>query len=125
MGDDLNSIEEQFDVYDEMMSDYFDEMASSIFGPHWWAKPGRNLYMDLTTIQQVKFSRLVTLIKKKNYLSKSSALWQFTDIVCNEPHMRFVGKLCVILKTSPRLLLMIGFAGLILFGLSLILLLVF
>ena len=65
MGDDSYSIEEQFDVYDEMMSDYFDEMASSIFGPQWWAKPGRNLYMDLTTIQQVKFSRLVTLIKKK------------------------------------------------------------
>ena len=120
------SIEEQINVDDEMMSDYYDELASSIFGPHWWAKPERNLYIDLTTIQQARFSRLVMSIAKKNSVAATSSdLWRFTDIICNEPHLRLMGKLCVIFRRLPRLLIMIGFLGLIFFGLFLVLLLVF
>ncbi len=105
-----------------MMKDYYDELAASIYGSHWWAKPGRNRYVDLTTIQQAKFSRLImSIAKKSGGAATSSDLWRFTDIVCNEPQMRIVGKLCVIFGTLPRLLLMAGFMVLILFGLSLIL----
>ena len=122
----MQSIETKLNADDEMMADYYDELASSIYGPYWRMNPGHNDYLDLTTIQQAKFSKLIRSITKKNVVTATSNdLWRFTDIVCNEPHMRFVGKLCVILKTLPRLLLMIGLAGLILFGLSLVLLLVF
>ena len=122
----MQSIEEQLNSDDEMKKDYYDELASSIYGPHWRAKSGRNHYMDLTTIQHAKFSRLVMSIAKKNGVAATSSdLWRFTDIVCNEPHMRFVGKLCVIFGRLPRLLITIGLVMLVLFGLSFILPLVF
>jgi hypothetical protein len=123
----LSSIEEQLKVDDEMMSDYYHALSSSLYGPQWWAKPGCNHYSDLTTIQQVKFSRLVMSIAKKNNGSAatSSDLWRFTDIICNQPYSRIMGKLRVIFVMLPRLLIMIGFIGLILFGLFLVLLLMF
>ncbi len=121
----MYSIEEQLNVDEEKMSDYYDELASSIYGPRWWAKPGCNRYMDLTTIQKAKLSRLVTSIVKNNGVANSSDLWRFIDIVRNEPHMRIAGKLGVILGTLPRLFIIIGFVVLVLFWLSFILSLVF
>ena len=109
----------------EMMKVYYDEMASSIYGPHWWVKPGCNRYQDLTPIQQEKFLRIVMSMTKNNGVANSGDLWRFTNIVRNEPHMRLAGKLGVVFGTLPRLLIMIGLVVLILFGLSLILLLVF
>jgi hypothetical protein len=122
----LISIEEHLNVDDEMMSDYYYALALLLYGPHWWAEPRLNLYLDLSTVQQVKFSRLVRSIAKKNSGSVATMrdLWRFTDIVCNEPHLQFTGKLRVIFSMMPRLLVMIGFVGLVLFGLNLILLLV-
>ena len=70
----------QLNIDDEMMSDYYDELASSIY---WWAEPGRNRYADLTPGQQVKFSGLVMSITKKNGMAKTSALTRFMDIVGN------------------------------------------
>jgi len=86
----LNSIEGQLNFDNEMMSDYYDELASSIY---WWAEPGRNRYVDLTPIQQVEFSGLVMSITKKNGIAKTSALRRFIDIVGYEPNKQFVGKL--------------------------------
>jgi hypothetical protein len=124
---DLLSIEEQLNVDDEIMSDYYYALVSLLYGPHWWAKPGCNLYEDLTTIQQVKFSRLAMSIENKNNGSSATLgdLWRFTNIISDEPHLRFMGKLHVIFSMLPRLLIMIGFMGLSLFGLFLVLLLVF
>ena len=120
-------IEEQLKADDEMTSDYYHALSSLLYGPHWWAKPGCNLYADLTTTQQVKFSRLVKSIAKKNNGSAAtmSDLWRFTDVICNQPYSRIMGKLRVIFVTLPRLLIMLGFMGLILFGLFLVLLLMF
>ncbi len=86
----MNSIEGQLNFDNEMMSDYYDELASSIY---WWAEPGRNRYVDLTPIQQVEFSGLVMSITKKNGIAKTSALRRFIDIVGYEPNKQFVGKL--------------------------------
>jgi hypothetical protein len=85
----LDSIDGQLNFDDELMSDYYDELASSIY---WWAEPGRNRYGDLTPIQQAKFSGLVMSITKKKGIAKTSALRRFIDIVGNEPKKRFVGK---------------------------------
>ena len=105
-----------------MMENYYDELASSIYGPYWRMNPGHNDYLDLTTIQQAKFSKLIRSITKKNVVTATSNdLWRFTDIVCNEPHMRFVAKLCVIVGRLPRLFITIGLVVLVLFGLSFIL----
>jgi hypothetical protein len=124
---DLLSIEEQLNIDDEIMSDYYYALALLLYGPDWWAKPGCKLYADLTTIQQVKFSRLAMSIENKNNGSSATLgdLWRFTNIICDEPHLRFMGKLCVISGMLPRLLIMIGFVGLSLFGLFLALLWVF
>ncbi len=118
----MHRIEKQLNADDEMMKGYYDELASSIYGPYWRMNPGHNHYLDLTTIQQAKFSRLIRSITKKNVVTATSSdLWRFTDIVCNELHMRFVGKLCVIIGRLPRLLIAIGLVVLVLFGLSFIL----
>jgi hypothetical protein len=112
---------------DDEMSDYYCALALSIFGPYWWAKPGLNLYQDLTAVQQAKFSQLVMSIATKNEYGCAatlSDLWQFIDIIYNEQYWRFMGKLRVTWGMLPRLLVMIGFVGLILYGLSLVLLLV-
>jgi hypothetical protein len=74
----LDSIDGQLNFDDELMSDYYDELASSIY---WWAEPGRSRYTDLTPIQQLKFSGLVMSITKKNGIAKTSALTRFMDIV--------------------------------------------
>jgi hypothetical protein len=123
----LLSIEEQLKADDEMTSDYYHAMSSLLYGPQWWANPGCNRYSDLTTIQLVKFSRLVKSIAKKNNGSAATLndLWRFTDIICKQPYSRIMGKLRVIFVMLPRLLIMIGFMGLILFGLFLVLLLMF
>ncbi len=119
------NIDEPSNIDDEMMSDYYYALALLLYGPHWWAKPGCNLYADLATTQQVKFSRLVMSIVKKNNGSAAtlSDLWRFTEVVCNEPHMRFCGKLRVIFTLLPRLLILTGILALIFFGLSLVVLL--
>ncbi len=65
------SIERQLNVDDEMMSDYYDELASSIY---WWADSERNHFVDLTPIQQEKFSNLDMSSTKKNGIAKTSAL---------------------------------------------------
>jgi hypothetical protein len=121
----LSSIEEQLKADDEMMSDYYYALALLLYGPHWWAKPGCNLYADLTTTQQVKFTWLVMSIAKKNNGSAAtlSDLWRFTEVVCNEPHMRFTGKQRVIFTLLPRLLILTGILGFIFFGLGLVMLL--
>jgi len=80
----LNSIEGQLYVDDEMMSDYYYELASSIY---WWADTGRNRYVDLTPGQQAKFSRLVMSITRKNGIAKTNALWRFIAIVGNKPNI--------------------------------------
>ncbi len=85
----MNGIEGQLNFDNEMMSDYYDELASSIY---WWAEPGRNRYVDLSPIQQVEFSGLVMSITKKNGIAKTSALRRFIDIVGYEPNKHFVGK---------------------------------
>ena len=79
----MSSIEEQLNVDDEMMSDYYYELASSIY---WWADSGRNRYVDLTPRQQAKLSRLVMSITRKNGITKTSALWRFIAIVGNKPN---------------------------------------
>jgi len=86
----LISIDGQLNFDDEMVSDYYDELASSIY---WWAEPGRNRYVDLTPIQQAKFSGLVRSITKKNGIAKTSALRRFIDIVGTEPKNQYMGKL--------------------------------
>jgi hypothetical protein len=123
---DLLSIEVQLNADEEMMSDYYCALALLLYGPHWWAKPGCNLYADLTTIQRVKFSRLVMSIAKKNNGSTATLddLWRFADIFYDDPILQFMGKLRAIFGTSPRLLIMIGFLGLMMYGLFLVLLLV-
>ena len=80
----MDSIEEPSIVDNKIMSDYYYELASSVY---WWAEPGRNRYLDLTLTQQEKFSRLVMSITKKNGITKTSALWRFMDIVCDEAKM--------------------------------------
>ena len=121
------SIEEKLKADDEMMSDFYHALSSLLYGPQWWAKTGCNRYSDLTTIQQVKLTRLVVSIAKKNNGSAATLndLWRFTDIICNQPYSRIMGKLRVIFVMLPRLLNMIGFMGLILFGLFFVLLLMF
>jgi len=79
----LSSIEGQLNVDDEMMSDYYYELASSIY---WWADSGRNRYVDLTPRQQAKFSQLVMSITRKNGIAKTSALWRFIAIVGKKPN---------------------------------------
>jgi len=107
---------------DDIMENYYDELASLIYGPNWRANPGRNHFMGLTTIQQAKFSSLVSSITNKNgATATSSDLWKFTDIICNELHFRVVGKLCVIFKRMPRLMIPIGILVVVLFALSFIL----
>ena len=113
------SIEEQLNLYEEIMIDFYEELASSIYGPNWWVKPGLNLYLDLTTNQRVRFARLVISITKKNGSTPTLVnLWRFIDIVCNDSYMRLIDKLKVIFRMLPRLLIMTGILGLILYGLS-------
>jgi hypothetical protein len=78
----LDSIEGQLNFDNELMSDYYDELASSIY---WWADPARNRYVDLNPNQRAKFSGLVLSITKKNGLAKTSAVRQFINIVGSEP----------------------------------------
>ena len=78
----MGSIEERLNVDDKLMSDYYYEMASSIY---WWADSEGKSFVDLPPIQQAKFSRLVKSITKKKGISKMSALWRFIDIVGNQP----------------------------------------
>ncbi len=80
----MDRIEGQSYVDDEMMSDYYYELASSIY---WWADSGRNRYVDLAPRQKAEFSRLVMSITRNNGIAKTSALWRFIAIVGIKPNI--------------------------------------